>query len=198
MLYTDFTHCRLINVGSLTGSASLGLVLLFHRFVSAFSDKMLGSFKKNSLFSVVRSEVREDFARFAKYVLDRSDNHFELNRQVAKYQSHCQESVVQRLIQPTRHWRPMYVNCGYCFLRHDLVGRVESMGDGLAAMLDLAGATEEDRERVNLDTRKNTTPLRDNKTMSYFGQLHPEMRRRLYELYSIDFNMFGYSPDEFL
>ena len=34
--------------------------------------------------------------------------------------------------------------------------------------------------------------------MKYFSELNIETARRLYELYKVDFEMFDYSPDEYI
>ena len=97
-----------------------------------------------------------------------------------------------------RHWNPQNTGCGLCLVSNDLVGRVESMDEDLLHMLDMVGATEEDRNRVNLGTKKNASPKWNNRTLEYFKALRPEMRSRLHQIYKIDFEMFGYSADKYL
>ncbi len=91
----------------------------------------------------------------------------------------------------------MYMQCGYCSLPYEYVGKVEQMPGDFVRMLELVGASEH-LDRLNVSLRKNNSPAWPNKTAHYMGLLSPDVRRQIYKLYEPDFEMFDYSAKDYL
>ena len=60
-------------------------------------------------------------------------------------------------------------------------------------LLGVALVDQENKEKEYHANRSNGDSVMD-KTKQYLGQLSPDMRDRLYEVYKHDFLMFGYTP----
>ena len=73
------------------------------------------------------------------------------------------------------------------------MGRLETLQEDLNFIGQMAG--------VKLETI-STNPSRGGSTSDlarkYFGQLDRRIVKKLYKLYKVDFEMFGYSPDLYL
>lgn len=91
------------------------------------------------------------------------------------------------------HWRPFYARCGFCDVTYDFVGRAESFSEDMVHVLEATGLMEaEEREKLN------AVPHTENRTAEYFAQLDAGQRQRLWRLYQVDFEMFGYNADWFM
>ena len=88
-----------------------------------------------------------------------------------------------------QHWRPYISQCGYCDVDYSVVGRLERM-DGVVgrveriAGLQLGGRTGQ--QNPGMGSRAA------NLTSQYFSQLDKVTVNMLYQLYKVDFEMFGY------
>jgi len=77
------------------------------------------------------------------------------------------------------HWRPYISQCGYCDVDYSVVGRLERI-----AGLQLGGRTGQ--QNPGMGSRAA------NLTSQYFSQLDKVTVDMLYQLYKVDFEMFGY------
>ena len=96
------------------------------------------------------------------------------------------------------HWRPFYKRCGYCSTPFDVIGKMETFNEDIKYIMDTAGASKviwgDDIEML----QKNSSPKNSSTTLNYFSQLPKDLKKKLYELFEIDFELFGYSADEYL
>ncbi len=94
----------------------------------------------------------------------------------------------------------MSVNCAFCALDYSFVGKTERLPEDLVRAMELAGGDGGSLipPGLKLGLHANAMPKMDNKTAHYFRKLSREVASRLHELYRIDFEMFGYSPDLYL
>lgn len=81
------------------------------RLVSAFVDKMI-----DHNYRGWRDKTEQSFPRFVRLVLEQAE---ELG---------CMgdpRRAARRCVLD-RHWKPLYLRCGYCILNHGFVGRLEN------------------------------------------------------------------------
>ena len=102
------------------------------------------------------------------------------------------------------HWRPYYVNCDYCDIKYDFIGRVENFESDLnyiakKAKISLHNLPENIIHYHASGSRKRSSALKkvskidkDKKVIKYFSQLNAGQLKGLYNMYKVDFEMFGY------
>ena len=92
------------------------------------------------------------------------------------------------------NYRPYLPKCNYCDVDFDVIGKLEDFEEDVAYIAEKRNLTE---HRGLLNHVQNENPERGEESRrerrdKYMSQLSPEMVRDLYELYKIDFEMFGY------
>ena len=93
------------------------------------------------------------------------------------------------------HWTPMSMSCFYCDVKYDVIGRMETFSDDLKYIImknKLGDILLEDKKVRTTGGSPKDDALR------YFSQLRKEQIRSLYEVYKMDFKLFGYNADEYL
>ena len=93
------------------------------------------------------------------------------------------------------HWTPMSMSCFYCDVKYDVIGRMETFSDDLRYII----MKNKLGNILSVDKKERTTggsPKDD--ALRYFSQLRKEQIRSLYEVYKMDFKLFGYNADEYL
>ena len=90
------------------------------------------------------------------------------------------------------HWRPFISRCNYCTIPYTVIGRLETMEEDLQYIKQIT-SLEFELVKKNPSSGGSTTDL----ARMYFGQLNKTVMMQLYELYRVDFEMFGYSMDMF-
>lgn len=158
------------------------LQMVFQRLVSTYEDKALGHNKNSGVFAIFKGKT---FPQFIDYIL--SD-----------------------ITSPTaEHWRPQYLNCNYCEIDYDFIGRTENLSRDLGYIatrknlstlkskqknfrLNHSGAASltSNSSKKNANERKLTT---EEKTVEYFSTLNSSQLEKLYLMFETDFIMFGYS-----
>ena len=91
------------------------------------------------------------------------------------------------------HWLPFISKCGYCTVPYTVIGRIESIDEDLDFIGQMAGV-EFEKEHKNENIGGSTEDL----AVKYFGLLDQKVVMQLYELYRVDFELFGYTADRFL
>ena len=103
------------------------------------------------------------------------------------------------------HWRPYYQHCDYCDIKYDFVGRVEHFKNDfnyVALMTSISlhtlPTTVLRAHPSGSDTRysipsKKSKKEKNQKVIDYFAQVSASQLVELYNIYKIDFEMFGYS-----
>ena len=95
-------------------------------------------------------------------------------------------------------FRPYYNQCHYCYIKFDVIGHLEDYLDdtmyiaikqNLTTLLPELTKTyrQSKGERVHLDRIEH-----------YMSQLSTQQRMELYNLYKLDFELFGYDPGDAL
>jgi len=79
---------------------------------------------------------------------------------------------------------------------YDVIGKMETFDEDSAYISEHTALELESEEKAIL----NATPEHDERrrTLKYFNTLTQDLKMRLFELYKVDFEMFGYSAEEFL
>ena len=91
------------------------------------------------------------------------------------------------------HWRQYYKLCHPCQLQYEFVGKYESLNEDMAFLLRL----------LNVDDVISMPPSRISGTRTsdlmakYFANITSEQLHKLWQVYSTDYNMFGYSYPDF-
>ena len=88
------------------------------------------------------------------------------------------------------HWIPYIANCALCNIEYTAVAKLENIQEDLQFIGQMAGI-EFEMIQINPSSGGSTSEL----AREYFSQLKKDDVKKLYELYKIDFLMFGYSPD---
>ena len=98
------------------------------------------------------------------------------------------------------HWMPFIDRCYHCDIPYSVIGRIETfqedvtyiiMKNNLQTILDLESAPF----FHSLNASKNDTKK---ETIDYFFQLNITQIQRLYQAYTMDFELFGYNIDVYL
>ena len=158
------------------------LLIFLQRLVSAYEDKALGHNKNGGVFVIFKDKT---FPQFIDYILS------EITSPVAE------------------HWRPQYLNCNYCEIDYDFIGRTEDLSRDLGYIatkknlstlkskqknfrLNHSGLASwtSNSSKKNVNERKLTT---EEKTVEYFSTLNSSQLEQLYLMFETDFKMFGYS-----
>ena len=101
------------------------------------------------------------------------------------------------------HWEPQYIHCNYCNIRYDIIGRVETLEDDLEYIADVNNFKShlyriKDGLHVH-PTFKKKIGIKETaeKIKHYFMQLNATQVYKIYHMYRIDFEMFGYSTEPY-
>ena len=87
-----------------------------------------------------------------------------------------------------RHWKPFISRCSYCSVPYAVISKVETFEEDKRFIGEMAGVQFEDIQE-NRSSGGGTNEL----ARKYFAQLDVQTVDQLYELYKVDFEMFGYS-----
>ncbi|KAF2367590.1 Sulfotransferase [Trinorchestia longiramus] len=90
-----------------------------------------------------------------------------------------------------RHWRPYYLNCAVCDIDYDYIVKMETWDEDIKYILDKFGFKNDEYSHKN---RRDS----DTVALEYIKALPKSLILQLYKLYSIDFEMFGYTIDAYL
>ena len=161
----------------------------YFRLVSAYEDKVLGLSEFGEIFEVVKNKT---FPEFVDYVLDECTSN--------RYNG---------------HWEPQHVHCEYCDIKYNMIGRVEHLENDLKYIAFRNNFTSAlssmnsklhihssrgkrfEKPRMEVSKKKNEKEKME-KTKQYFKMLNSSQLSKLYQMYEIDFEMFGYSTEPYL
>ena len=81
-------------------------------------------------------------------------------------------------------------------MTYDIIGKLETFSQDTAFLIEAANLTG----ILNVQDKFNEikSPTQVGKTEDYFAQLPSNVVLRLYEMYKVDFEMFGYSAEGYL
>ncbi|XP_038051884.1 carbohydrate sulfotransferase 11-like [Patiria miniata] len=93
------------------------------------------------------------------------------------------------------HWQEIYKMCSPCKVKYDYFGKLETINDDARYMLTSLDL----QDQVSFPAKANSHPTNSSKTYDdYFSQVPKATLKRLWELYELDFELFGYSKPDFL
>ncbi|XP_065267593.1 carbohydrate sulfotransferase 12 [Emys orbicularis] len=162
----------------------------FVRLISAFRSKF-------------ELENEEFYRRFAIPMLKLYSNHTNLPTSVSEaFRAGLKVSFpdfIQYLLDPrtekmapfNEHWRQVYRLCHPCQIDYDFVGKLETLNEDAAHLLQL----------LKVDRLLHFPPSYRNRTASsweedWFAKIPLAWRQQLYKLYEADFVLFGYPKPE--
>jgi len=149
----------------------------FERLVSAFQDKLVDQGDKfyKRVVDHIRIKYGEiTFTSFVYMILDNSDKL-------------CKEMNSCRL---DKHWKPFISRCGYCDMPYKVIAKAENFADDQKFIGRLANVTFQ-----KIESHKSSGGDTKSLAKKYFSDLDLDTVKDLYEIYKVDFEMFGYSPD---
>ncbi|XP_020671547.3 carbohydrate sulfotransferase 12 [Pogona vitticeps] len=164
----------------------------FVRLISAFRSKF-------------ELENEEFYRRFAVPMLKLYSNYssiptsvseaFEVGLRVSfsDFIQYLLDPRTEKLAPFNEHWRQVYRLCHPCQIEYDFVGKLESLDEDAAHLLQL----------LKVDHLLRFPPSYRNRTASsweedWFAKIPVAWRRQLYKLYEADFVLFGYPKPEHL
>ncbi|XP_018027214.1 carbohydrate sulfotransferase 8 isoform X2 [Hyalella azteca] len=89
------------------------------------------------------------------------------------------------------HWRAYYVSCVPCNVQYKYVIKVETWDEDMRYVQQALDFKSRNDIHLNISNATATA-------VQYFKELPRELVKDLYETYLIDFEMFGYSMEEFM
>ena len=92
------------------------------------------------------------------------------------------------------HLRPYFALCFYCDVDFDIIGKLEEFKEDVAYISTKLNLTEQlgVLNNVENDTLGKEDNARRERRNYYMSQLSAQMVDDLYQLYKLDFEMFGY------
>jgi len=99
------------------------------------------------------------------------------------------------------HWRPQYLDCSPCHHKFDLFLKVETLEKDKEAVFKLLGynnSTDDAYLELESTWKQWSNPSKKLKDETfYFSQLNQELLQSLYNIYELDFELFGYSAKKY-
>ena len=92
------------------------------------------------------------------------------------------------------HWLPNVEKCMPCEIRYDYIGRFETLEDDAKYILHSIGAN------LTFPSGSGSAPTNssnDNKLFRAYQSVPPNLKERLYEIYKLDFQIFGYDYSKY-
>jgi len=153
----------------------------FERLVSAYLSKMQKGSDRH--FLSVRNFIKEKYGEvtFPNFI------HLILHESKAK----CRSMNTCKL---DKHWLPYISRCAFCDIPYRVIGKAETFQEDTFYISQLAGV----QLGHVIGNRSGGSLSSRDLTRHYFGQLDRRTVERLYRLYQVDFQMFGYSPDLYI
>lgn len=151
-----------------------------HRFYRKMGREIVTKYrKKNSNSSVNPTSTGPTFSEFVNYITDTAHS-----SKAPKYDE---------------HWAPYHSFCTPCHINFTVIAKLETLTRDQEYIIRRAGlenllmlSRHKDRPKMILNKArdgKNTNDL----IKKYYGQLSEEQLRKLYDIYGVDFEMFGYN-----
>eukprot|EP00090_Calanus_glacialis_P020054 TRINITY_DN30843_c0_g1_i1.p1 TRINITY_DN30843_c0_g1~~TRINITY_DN30843_c0_g1_i1.p1 ORF type:complete len:323 (-),score=62.46 TRINITY_DN30843_c0_g1_i1:33-893(-) len=150
----------------------------FERLVSAYQNKMVEeNGEERKVF--LRQYPGGSFPDFADYVLRKSKSN-------CRTYSECPMN---------NHWRPYLSRCAYCSTNYTVVAKLETLQEDLTYLGQMVGHTF---HQIEANTSGGDKKGLSERARAYFSQLQRDVAIELFELFRVDFEMFGYDAKEYL
>jgi len=92
------------------------------------------------------------------------------------------------------HWAPFYKECTPCHVNYTFIGHFETLYWDMHLLANKANIVDKWDDKN--DYFQSSTYLAVSK--EYYGGVDRDVIRKLYKRYKIDFELFGYSPEEYI
>ena len=140
--------------------------------MSAFQDKLVDH-KSSVVDHIINTFGEITFEHFVKMII------------------HDSKTRCQRLNKCgfDKHWKPFISRCGYCDIPYKVIAKAENFAEdqkfiGKLSSIDFKPIA------THVSSGGSTKEL----AKKYFSQLSLSTVKKLYNVYKVDFEMFGYSP----
>lgn len=161
----------------------------FERLVSAYRNKFTRSY--NTAF-----HKRYGTKIIRRHRLDPKPEALEKGNDVSF------PEFVQYLVDPrtrreepyNEHWERVHSLCHPCLIHYDIVGKYETLETDAEAVLRLVGVDEV----LRFPTSGKSTRTNGNMAAHFFKHINPYLKKKLYNLYQMDFLLFNYSRPGYL
>ncbi|XP_046387638.1 carbohydrate sulfotransferase 11-like [Ischnura elegans] len=174
----------------------------FERLLSAYRDKLENS-KVGLEHGVLHFYEKYGRRIVSKYRFNRTlgrDAVMDLKEERIEptFQEFVRYLIDEDLTRADDHWIPYYLFCTPCLLRYDFIAKVETMQRDQEYVIRSSGLLGEKgiQPRWRHQTRGGRS-VGDTAKL-YFSQLTVKEIMALYNKYSLDFELFGYNPAEYL
>ena len=102
-----------------------------------------------------------------------------------------QAGKLKGLISTT--FRPYHHRCSYCDVSYDVIGFMEDFDNDFDYIVEKMNLTKlKGQTEYVANPSKDSDMSQEKRIASYFSMLTDDTKKRLYELYKVDFEMFGY------
>ena len=165
--------------GQLATAISTSLVFTivrhpFERLVSAYRDKFELAKKYAYIYSHYTPRIgghgRPTFSQFVDYLL---------REEVKEYND---------------HWVPYWLHCHVCEMEYDVIGKMETLEEDMNFIAETSGLAS---TNISLPWA-NRRGSGEQGSLDYFRKLDLDRTQRLFAIYRLDFEMFGYSVQPYL
>ncbi|XP_013383507.1 carbohydrate sulfotransferase 11-like [Lingula anatina] len=141
-------------------------------FQKVFGRKIVYLYRKNATKDSLKKGNDVTFEEFIRYLTDAKKSSEQLNE----------------------HWRPFYRLCHPCVIQYDIIGKYETLADDADYILRMVGLDD----ILSFPTMPPRTGLSTKeRTLTMFQNLSPIDIHNLWELFSVDFALFGYEYPHF-
>ena len=92
------------------------------------------------------------------------------------------------------HWEKYYETCSPCSVPYEIIGHLETSSQDTKMILDKSNLHKYADEVEYLHLAKNGSSF--DRRKHYFSKVPCSILRKVYDEYKIDFEFFGYDPNE--
>ena len=125
-----------------------------------------------------------DFPRFVDMVLQQHNS------------GNCSSKPFSKKCKIDAHWKPQYMQCFYCEMNYDVIGKVETFEEDFLYIVRRQNLTHHFPKSQTL--RKFHPTYKTLENVEYFKQLSRGQVQQLYKMYELDFLLFNYDASNYL
>ena len=151
--------------------------MLSFRLVSAFKDKIL--LRQDFWYYQLSDKLHGNFSLFAKHVI----NELEMCPNAS-----CHVDC---------HFQPFTRRCPYCELDYEIIGKTETFEEDISYVLEKQNLSYLLPAKGNVK-KMNSADGTEKSAVEFFQELEKEDREKLFHIYKLDFEMFGYDVEPYL
>ena len=93
-------------------------------------------------------------------------------------------------------FRPYINNCHYCYVNYEVIGHLEDSFEDTMYIAMKQNLTTLLPELTKTNRKTKGKKSSQDRIEHYMSQLNTKQKRKLYELYQLDFELFGYDPGD--